>query len=1033
MNPFRVRGSGRAAIFSCLTIASLTAAPASAEEPSNPEQSEEEVVVTGTRIPRGSRDRLEPASVITADYIRSRGLTNVADALNQAPGFGAGTTPEGDQSNLGPGLNFVNRFGLGSHRTLTLVDGRRFVTSNPPAVFGPAPPGAQVDLNVIPVVLVDRVETLSIGGAPVYGSDAIAGVVNVRLKRNFDGIHAFGQYGVLEDGGMPSETFGLVGGWNFAGERGNVTASIQHSATDGMLAIDNPRFASAYTFAANPFASAIAGQIGRTPANDGRVNPDIPFNTGSDDGIPNSVLIRDRRSFLLNFGGVALPTGANNLADGRLRCFGAANDTCLQFAPNGELVSYDPGTNFSGSIASGGDGMYLASTLQLATDLKRDTVTASGRFEVTDGVELFADVLAYRAEARELVDQPTYNSAAFGASSSGAITLPIAHPALTDQARAALAALQPAGSTFRLSRANRDLAGNEARSESDLLQIAAGARGEFSLAGRSFDWEAYVNLGRNDATYFFHALDRQKFVNALNVVSVGGRLECSVDPGYAGLAGGVVTVGGEGPVADSACVPLDIFGEGRASPEARDYVTSLQKVDSEMDQRVFSLNVGSIAFALPAGDVRYNVGFEHRRESGAFRPDEFLEAGRGRSGSMAAIGGSFSTDEFFGEVVVPLFSERNALPALADLTLTGKARRVDSSLNGGFTSWTGGLQWSPVRGFQLRGSVTRSMRSPAIVELYLPVTPRFTTVNDPCSTGNLGAGGDRQDARTANCAEFFAEYGLPSDGSWVSNATTSSVEGTVQGDPDLRNERADSWSAGFVLQPEGLHGLEVAVDWVDVRIENVITNLFSGDLARACFDNYSYPNQYCDYFTRHPPGSPLAGQISFVQSGYVNGAFQSMEGITAESRYHHDFGGGLGEFGIAASYFGLREELGSATGLVTTDTLETIGSPKHSAQLRLTWRRGPFGAAWQTNYVSEQLYNRAFDVEARDILEVGSSTTHDLSANFAATGNLKVWLAVTNLFDAAPPFPIGPEAFNGNYDFLGRRYSLSVAYDFGSR
>lgn len=1032
MIPLRARGVGRAAIFSCLTITAVTAPAVSAEAPRKERPPDEEILVTGTRIPRGTEDTLEPASVITSDYIRSRGFNNVADALNQAPGFGAGTTPEGDQSNFGPGLNFVNRFGLGSNRTLTLVDGRRFVTSNPPAPFGPAPPGMQVDLNAIPVVLVDRVETLSIGGAPVYGSDAIAGVVNVRLKRNFEGVHAFGQYGALDDGGMPTRTFGLVGGWNFAGERGNVTASIQHSESDGLLAIENPRFAAAYTFAANPFASAIAGQVGRTPANDGRVNPDIPFNTGNSDGIPNSVLIRDRRSFLVNFGGVALPTGANNLADGRLRCFGAANDTCLQFDSNGALVPYDPGTNFSGSIASGGDGMYLASTLQLATDLQRDTVTASGRFEVSDGFEVFADVLAYRAEARELVDQPTYNSAAFGTSTSGAIELPIAHPALTDQARATLAALQPAGSTFRLSRANRDLAGNEARSDSDLLQIAAGARGEFSVGARGFDWEAYINLGRNDTTYFFQALDRQKFVNALNVVSVGGRLECSVSPGYAGLPGGVVRVGGEGPVADSACVPLDIFGEGRASPAARDYVTSLQRVDAEMDQGVFNLNVGSTAFALPAGDVRYNVGFEHRRESGAFRPDEFLQAGRGRSGAMAPVGGSYSTNEFSGEVVVPLFSERNALPALADLTLTGKARHVDSSLNGGFTAWTGGLQWSPVRGLQLRGNVTRSMRSPSIVELYLPVTPLFTTVGDPCSTANLGAGGDRQDARTANCREFFAEYGLPADGSWVSNATTSSVEGTSQGDPELRNERADAWSAGFVLQPEGLRGLELAVDWVDVRIEDVITSLSSGDLARACFDNYSYPNRYCNYFTRQPPGSPLAGQISFVQSGYVNGAFQSMEGITAEGRYHREFGG-LGEFGFELRYFGLREELRSATGLVTTDTLETIGSPKHSAQLQLTWRRGRFGAAWQTNYVSGQLYSRDFDVEARDILEVGSSTTHDLSANFAATGNLKLWLAVTNLFDAAPPFPIAAEAFNGNYDFLGRRYALSVAYDFGAK
>ncbi len=1030
MIPLRARGVRRAAVFFCSLSIAIAALPVSAEETER-EGSAQDVIVTGSRIARDRQDTLEPAWIITSEYILARGLTSVADALNQAPGFGVATTPEGDQSNYGPGLNFVNRFGLGTNRTLTLVDGRRFVTSNPPAVFGPALPGNQVDLNIIPTVLLDRIETLSIGGAPVYGSDAIAGVVNVRLKRDFEGVQAFGHYGALEDGGLANNSFGLVGGWNFAQDRGNFTASLQHSETDGMLAIDNRRFADAYAFAANPFASAVAGQVGRTPANDGRVDTSIPFNTGNNDGIPNSVLIRDRRSFLLNFGGIALPPGANNFSDGRLRCLGAANDRCLQFAPNGELVPYDPGIPFSSSVASGGDGMYLASTLQLASELERDTATASVRFDVTDGVEFFADVFAYRAEARELVDQPIYNSASFGGSNS-AITLPIAHPALTAQARATLAALQPAGSTFRLSRGHRDLAVNQARSESELLQVAAGLRGDFALAARTFDWEAYFNVGRNDVRYFGQELDRQKFVNALNVISVDGRLECSASPGYAGLPGGVVRVGPDGPIADPACVPLDIFGEGRASPAARDYVATLRTVDVEMEQRIVNLNIGSTAFALPAGDVRYNLGFEHRRESGAFRPDEFLESGRGRSTPLAPVGGSFSSNELFGELVVPLFSERNELPGLAELTLTGKARRIDSSLNGGFTAWTGGMQWSPLRGLQLRGNITRSMRTPAIVELYLPVAPMFTTVDDPCSTSNLTAGGERQDARSANCQAFFAEYGLPSDGSWVSNATNATVAGTQQGDPGLRNERANSWSAGLVLQPEWARDFQLAVDWVDVRIEDVITTLYPFDLGSACFDSYDWPNHYCDYLRRHPAGSPLAGQISFVQSGYVNGAFQSMEGVTAEGRYHRAIER-LGEFDLAVSYFGLREELSSPTGIVTTNTLGTIGSPKHSAQLNLTWRRGRFGAAWRTNYIGEQLYSRTFTVESRDILELGASTTHDLSANFAPAQNLRVWLAVTNLFDSPPPFPIASDAFNGNYDFLGRRYSMSVTYDFGRK
>ncbi len=999
-----------------------------------------EIVVTGSRILREEDDTLEPATVISSDYIASRGLTNIADALNESPGFGTGVTPEGNQSNYGPGVNFVNRFGLGSNRTLTLVNGRRVVPSNPANIFGPAAPGNQVDLNFIPTVLVDRIDTLSAGGAPVYGADAIAGVVNVKLKRDYEGVQFFGQYGQLEDGGMASNSVGVVGGWNFAGDRGNVTASFQRSEQDGMLATRVRRFADAYQFSTNPGAGVTISQPGRRPDNDGRVNPEVPFNTGPADGIPNAVLIKHRRNATVNFGGVALPltlaNGSNLLdaPDGRLRCFGASATnpgTCLQFATDGNLVPYNPGTNFGLSDASGGDGLYLIETAQVMTDLERNSATLSAHFEVTDHLRLFGDVYAYQAEALELVEQPAYNSAAFGGS-SGAITLPATHPLLTQQARDTFAGLGV--QSFRLSRAHRDLAQNNARGETDLYQAVLGLEGDFEAGDRRYNWEVYGNFGKRDSTYYSAQLNRQRFVNAINVVNVGGQLQCSPSPGYIGLPaaqGGRIQVGADLPVADAACVPLDIFGEGRPSAAALAYVSSLQRIDDRSEQRVFNANIGSDLFDVGGGAIAYNLGWEWRRESTDFSPDDFLRIGLGRNSAIQRVHGSYHTSEFFGEVVVPLVSDTNARPLLQRLTLTGKGRRVDNSVNGEFTAWTGGLQWSPVEDLELRGNLTRSLRAPSLTELYVPVSPLFTQVNDPCSTQFLSSG-TRREVRAANCAQFFAQYGLPTDGSWQSMAAGTSVQGTSQGNTELRNESANSWTAGFVLRPRWLPALKLAVDWVDIRVEDAITTLGANDLAEACFDNPDYPNHYCGFFTRNAPGGPNPGQINFVQTGYANGAYQSMAGVTLEGRYRHEFSrSGAVELGLG--YYRLREELRSATGLVRANTRGQIGSPRDSAQLDLVYENGPFGARWQTHYVSEQLYNRTFNAETRDILELNADMTHNLSLYYDIADRAMVRLAVTNLFDGEPPFPVGGDAFNGNYDFLGRRYSLSVTYDFAGR
>jgi outer membrane receptor protein involved in Fe transport len=192
---------------------------------------DQDIVVTGSRIPRPNLDTGQPTIVIDSKLVDQRGYTNIADALKAIPSFGVpGSSRVGGQAgSFGSGQNFVDFFGLGSQRTLTLINGRRFVSSNSASIFGPTDPGVQVDFNVIPTILLDRVETIAVGGAPIYGSDAIAGTINVITKRKFTGIQLDTQYGVSERGdGRDYRVRGLAG-FNFADGRGNIMIACEYN------------------------------------------------------------------------------------------------------------------------------------------------------------------------------------------------------------------------------------------------------------------------------------------------------------------------------------------------------------------------------------------------------------------------------------------------------------------------------------------------------------------------------------------------------------------------------------------------------------------------------------------------------------------------------------------------------------------------------------------------------------------------------------------------------------------------------------
>jgi outer membrane receptor protein involved in Fe transport len=992
----------------------------SANESDRPDQ----IIVTGSRIPRAGFDTLEPASVVSDEYIEARGLTNVADALRERPGFGGSArTPQGGQGNFSVGQNFVNLFGLGTNRTLTLVNGRRFVGSNVP-VAGSADSGQQVDLNVIPTQLIERVEVVYVGGAPAYGSDAIAGTVNIILKNDFDGLLLSGRTGISERGDNFRVNTALIGGVNFAEGRGNITAALSYDRADGITGLDRERIRRGLTFQANPTVGTAAANLpGRTPGNDGRVNPNIPFNTSSSDGIPNSVLIQDARIGVITTGGLLL--GPQLFTPALTPAGLGASNALLQFDSQGNLVPFTPGYSFS-IFASGGDGYFLPQVTPVLADLKRYTGSLLAHYDLTPGITAFVESTYYRADARETIDQPVFNAPFLGGA-NGVLLFSATDPRLTDQARATLASV---GVTqFRLARASEDILIGRASSRTDTYRIVGGFRGDIGLGARTLRWEASANLGRTKGRYFVPDLNQQNFVNAINVTrNAAGQIVCDPNPAVN------VAPGALKPIVDTACVPLDVFGAGRVSEAARAYVTDVAQSIGTIEQDVYSANVAGSPFDLWAGPVSFSLGYEHREERAAFRPDEFLTQGRGRVTPLTAVSGGYNTDEVFGELIIPLIGPQNGL-FIHRLELEGKARYVHNTVNGGFWAYTAGARIEPLAGVTFRGNYTRSLRAPSILELFSPVSTTNASFPDPCDAVNI-AGGTKPSVRQQNCAAFFASYGITPP--FNSIARSTAIPQRTGGNPSLQNEEARSYTFGAVIRPTFIPRLRLAVDWNRIRINGPIANLNAAAIANGCYDNPNFntsdvdnANQFCSSFRRVRGGSNNGQLVNDpadpgVQTGFINGEFVLFKGLTAEADYNfplRSFGGDTRAY-VGGSLLYLDTLRSSTNGVTVVQSDGTYRNPELSAQMNFGISNGPFRADLTANYVSDVEYDRTFTAESQDILKLDDYWLFNAGLSYTVDERATFRFTVSNLFDTPPPFPT--EGFGSQYDILQRRYTVSV-------
>lgn len=1007
------------------------------------------IVITGSRIRLPNLQSLEPTTTYNFNDARERNFTNVADALNELPGIRGSVTPAGSQGSFGQGVNFVNTYGLGSNRTLTLVNGRRFVTSNPATNFGNASPGTQTDLNVIPDILVDRIDVVSVGGAPVYGSDAISGVVNVILRSKYNGVELQGVSGITEENDNFRWNVSALVGHNFLNDRLNLTFAVSHDDVDGVLYNDRAFLRKNIGTVVNPStASALASRApGVTFLNDGRLNPDIGYNDSTTDNFPGTVLARDVGIPLLTQGG--LITSSNVSCASALNpasCFGVVSPNALFFDDQGNLQHFNQGV-WSGANTSaalvGGDGSRVFKFndySQITSDLRRTIFNGFATFAVTPDIDFFFEGTHYQSRADELVQQPTFNSNLFSGT-SGALTFSVNSPFLTPQARATL---QSRGvTTFAISRASVDLADVTGFNKTKINRAVGGFRGSFKALGRDMTFETYLNYGKAKIDEHNQDVNAQHFVNAVNVTTdSSGNIVCTTAPTRAG--GNGFASGGLTPIADPSCVPLNPLGFGVSSQAARDYVIANFVTRTEQEQFVANANVGGSLFDIWGGPVAFNVGVEHHEEKADFTPSDFQRNGLGRSVAIAPVHGKYTLNEEFGELVVPILGPDNHVPLFNRLQAFGRARHTNSSINGGFWSTTFGGIWNPIRDIEFRGNKTRSFRHPALTELFLPIVSAFSTVPDLCTPGNRNAG-PAPAVRNANCTAFLAAF----PNATPDPAGTATVPILTGGNPHLQNETANSWTVGAVLRPRFIPRLSASVDYVNIHLENPISSLSAANVASACFDNPDFntadvlhANAFCSLIHRDPTTGRVVNDPANpgLQVGYVNGVEIKYQGIQGTVNY--DFPVNLamlhGRFSLGGDWLYTLYRESNITGVAPSPSHGIIGDPAFAGQLRLRYAENNWGLNTTINYVGKQLFSRlnrqqGQPGQGRDAREL------DHLEDYAIVGaglfvdpiqKLRLTFAVNNLFNYQGMTYRGELVPASYVDLLGRRYTVSARVRF---
>jgi len=802
----------------------LLSTPSFAQEAADDEDSAGEIVVTGSLIRNPNLVQSTPVNATTADEIDLLQSNVAEEVLRELPGVVPSIGSAVNNGNAG--ASYVDLRGLGSERNIVLLDGQRIV---------PADLQGRVDLNNVPLALVERVDALTGAAVTTYGADAITGVVNFITRKDFAGAEISGGSQLTAKGDGHTFRIDATVGGNFDDGRGNAVLSIGYQQAD-------PVFQGDRDFSFEQISSFTGGAGGSGTAVPSRFSGTRPLDPAT-----------------------GLPSVDPTVENGGVRQVNAAGAAVAPFAS----FNFNPFNVFQ-------------------TPFKRFNIFAQANYEISDAVEVYTRGMF----SKNTVDTIIAPSGAFG----GSVNINLNNPFLPATLRNQFCAfdVNPREDIYtpRFTPAQCAAAATATgRSDPNYREIGLGGFVAFDVnndgilaADEGFDPNPAITLNRRTpevgpriSNYVTTVFDYR--------LGLRGAISDSIDWDISGAYGESENAQAiknftlqsrfrQAALADSAtscqnssngCVPVNLFGpEGSITPEMAAFLTA----DSTTIVRTTLAQVrgtisGDAGFASPwaSESVGFAVGGEFR-EYGATQSSDLLaqtpgELG-GAGGAAPNIDGNYNVYEAFGEIIAPIVEDK---PMFHSLTLEAGLRYSSYTVKGATsqnqtTTWKAGGSWEPVESLKFRGNYSRAVRAPNIGELFTPQTVGLTNLSiDPCA----GAAPTSNANLRAICIAQGAPVG--SIGS-ITNPTAGQANLTVGGNLDLKPEKADTLTLGFVYQPDFVPGFNVSLDYYNIKIDSVIGTALPGDIIAACFGAISASSATsaaCTNIRRNPLTGGLDG------------------------------------------------------------------------------------------------------------------------------------------------------------------------------
>ncbi|CAN5153411.1 TonB-dependent receptor [soil metagenome] len=968
------------------------AAPTDAADQSGP--SVADIVVTGSRIVRDGYTAPTPVTVATTEDLLKSTPSSIPDALNKLPQFSNSLSPSKSALNFSNSPihgNVLNLRGLGTPgvspkgplRTLILFDGIRV---SPTEYVG------TIDTNVLPQLLMQRVDVVTGGASAQWGSDAVAGVVNFILDKKFTGFKGVAQAGVSQRGDNANHRLGAAYGSDFGNGRGHVLISGEYSKSDGMIRNDRDYATRGYAFVGS--TSTALGAPG-TAAN--------PYTIGT------NILI----SAIAPNGRIVGSSVAGNPFVGQV----INNDGSTRPFNTGTAVG-------SAGIQSGGDGYKIPDYGNAVAPLKTYQTFGRLSYDLTDDISAFVQGAWSRSDM-------TYSTQTNGlVAPSNGVNIYKGNPYLSSALNASLT-----GPTDSISVSQYD-AGQPspvAKERTDYWMVTAGLTGKLA----TLNWSANYSHGDSTHTLANSGLyDNKKLYAAVDAVvnPANGQITCRVllDPTVASQYTG--------------CQPLNVLNGNPATstPAGYAYATGTSRYRATIRQDSFTANLSGSLFDLPAGPVDFAIGGEYRKQSlnltsnaapstlvgtstdpvilaaqtAAIRANYFAGLRGVPSGAgiywLTNVGtaqGSLNVKEAYAELAVPILKDKTFFQ---ELSLNGAARITDYSTSGTVKTWKVGATWRPIRDLLFRGTLSRDIRAPNLFELFAGAQSGIGIIND---------------LKTAN-----GSYG---------SGLNQNVTTITSGNPNLKPEIAKTLTIGGVFTPSAIRGLSLSVDYYRINVNNLIDSLSGQQIVTNCYNAGGSGVPECSLITRTTPTS-LPTQISIVPA---NISYLKTAGIDIDASYRRPVGEGLLGLRLYANYlakFDSQQYIGAPVAHyagVSVVSSNPAGYAKWRGNFSVDYTNGPFGVTIAEQYIGKM----RLDIPGGALPiafvnpKVKPVVYTDLSFRFTipqSGGKFEFFGNINNLFDKQPPIIPGiTPGVNlptniAVYDFVGRAFTAGVRVNF---